>query len=202
MKIFRNTNYLGVHAESTLWKLFVDAIKAYRERTEALAKSPVGETSIKQDLLAIIELLKPLGPVPGDLGFAKEEISTIHGLLANPQPKPLEVRFMFIVKDDHEPVNFSLKLGTVTDAEGNTIPDAQLDAAVESSDSSVVAVSFDPATKAGSVSFGSPGVASVTAQITSGGRLLGSGAADFTVTVGDPAAISAVDLNFEGLTEA
>lgn len=94
------------------------------------------------------------------------------------------------------------KLGDVTDAEGNAIPDAQVDIAVESSDPNVVAVSFDGASKSGSVSFGSPGVASLTAKVSSGGNLLGSGAADFTVTVGDPAAISSVGLNFDGLTEA
>lgn len=151
-------------------------------------------------------LTNALAPI-ANLGFIKDELETIHRLvseLTSPpsQPKPLEVRFMFIVKDDHEAVNFSLKLGTVTDAEGNTIPDAQLDAVVESSDPSVVAVSFDSGSKTGSVSFGNPGVASITAQVKSGDTLLGSGAADFTVTVGDPAAISSVGLNFEGLTEA
>lgn len=121
--------------------------------------------------------------------------------LPQPQPKQLEVRFMFIVKDDHEPVNFSLVLGDVTDAEGNSIPDAKVDVEVLSSDESVLALSFDAATKSGTVSFGNPGVASLTASVSSGGKLLGSGAADFTVTVGDPAAISSVALNFDGLTE-
>jgi hypothetical protein len=116
--------------------------------------------------------------------------------------KPLEVKFMFVVKDDQPSVNFSLVLGDVTDAEGHTIPDAQIDLEVESSDKTVVSVSFDPASRSGNVSFGAPGVASVTAKVSSGGNLLGSGAADFTVTVGDPAAISSVGLAFEGLTEA
>lgn len=115
--------------------------------------------------------------------------------------KPLEVKFMFVVKDDNPAVNFSLVLGDVTDAEGNKIPDAQVDVDVVSSDETVLAVTFDKAAKIGSVSFGNPGVASITASVSSGGKLLGSGAADFTVTVGDPAAISNVALNFEGLTE-
>jgi hypothetical protein len=52
------------------------------------------------------------------------------------------------------------------------------------------------------VSFGSPGVASVTATVTNvKGDILGSGAADFTVTTGDPAAVSDVKLAFGGLTE-
>lgn len=121
--------------------------------------------------------------------------------LPAPPVKPLEVRFMFVVKDDNPAVNFSLTVGDVTDAEGNAIADAQLDLAVESSDPNVVAVSFDAANKSGNVSFGSPGVASVTATVSSGGKLLGSGAADFTVTVGDPAAVSNVALSFDGLTE-
>lgn len=122
--------------------------------------------------------------------------------LPAPPDKFLEVRFMFVVKDDNPAVNFSLVLGNVTDAEGNAIADAQLDVAVESSDPNVVAVSFDAASKSGNVSFGSPGVASVTASVSTGGKLLGTGAADFTVTVGDPAAISSVALNFDGLTES
>ena len=119
-----------------------------------------------------------------------------------PQPKRLEVRFMFVVKDDHEPVNFSLSLGDVTDAEGNVITDADLDVAVESSDANVLSVEFSAFERRGTVSFGSPGVASLTATVKSGDKLLGSGAADFTVTVGDPAAISSVGLSFDGLTEA
>ena len=73
---------------------------------------------------------------------------------------------------------------------------------VESSDESVVAVEFDEATKSGSVSFGAPGVASVTATVTNAkGDILGSGAADFTVTTGDPAAVSDVKIAFSGITE-
>jgi hypothetical protein len=121
--------------------------------------------------------------------------------LPAPPVKPLEVRFMFIVKDDNPAVNFSLVLGDVTDAEGNKVPDAQLDVAVESSNPDAVTVSFDSASKSGSVSFGNPGVASVTATASNNGKILGSGAADFTVTVGDPAAITSVALNFDGLTE-
>lgn len=119
-----------------------------------------------------------------------------------PRPKQVEVRFMFVVKDDHEPVNFSLTLGDVTDAEGNVIQDANLEVAVESSDTSVLSVDFNAFDRKGVVSFGSPGVASLTAKVTSGDKILGSGAADFTVTVGDPAAISNVALAFDGLTEA
>jgi len=97
----------GIRHEGSLWELLTEFLQAYKERTEALkGQPPIGETSIKQDVLAIIEMLKPLGPVPGDLGFAREEISTIHGLLANPpQPEPftpfrIEVESGFIETGD------------------------------------------------------------------------------------------------------
>lgn len=110
---------------------------------------------------------------------------------------------MFKVADDRQSESFSIAIGGVTDAEGQPIADTSgLDVAVESSDENVVSVSFDAASKSGSVSFGSPGVASVTATVTNkNGDILGSGAADFTVTTGDPAAVSDVKLEFTGLTE-
>jgi hypothetical protein len=119
------------------------------------------------------------------------------------QPKPLEVKFVFKVADDHQEEPFSIAIGSVTDAEGQPIPDASgLSVTVESSDENVVSVTFDETTKSGSVSFGAPGVASVTATVTNKkGDILGSGAADFTVTTGDPAAVSDVRLAFSGLTE-
>ena len=147
---------------------------------------------------AIIQMLSPIA----DLPFIREELSTIHGLLTNPpQSKPLEVKFMFVVKDDETDKNFSVVTGDVTDAEGNVIPEASVDLEVASTDDAVVGVTFDPSTKSGSVHFGNPGTATITAKASSGGKLLGSGAADFTVTVGDPAAISNVGLSFDGLTE-
>ena len=118
-----------------------------------------------------------------------------------PLPNPLEVKFMFVVKDDNADVNFAVVLGDVTDAEGNPIADAAVTVAVLSTDESVVSVTFDATAKTGSVHFGNPGTATVTATVSSGETLLGSGAADFTVTTGDPAAISSVALNFDGLTE-
>jgi hypothetical protein len=121
----------------------------------------------------------------------------------NLPPDKMEVRFVFKVADDHQSESFSIAIGGVTDAEGQPIADTSgLDVKVESSDENVVSVSFDPDSKSGSVSFGSPGVASVTATVTNKkGDILGSGAADFTVTTGDPAAISDVKLEFSGITE-
>lgn len=138
-----------------------------------------------------------------EAGFTKvaEAIAKLQPL-PQPQLKSLEVKFMFVVKDDHVPVNFSLVLGDVTDAEGNAIPDAQLNVTVESDNPAAVAVEFDAAARTGSVSFGSPGQANVVANVKTGDVLLGTGAAAFTVTVGDPAAITGVSLNFEGITES
>jgi hypothetical protein len=123
--------------------------------------------------------------------------------LPQPQPEPLEVKFVFKVADDHQSEPFSIAIGAVTDAEGQPIPDTSgLSVKVESSDENVVAVSFDEGSNSGSVSFGSPGVASMTATVTNKkGDILGSGAADFTVTTGDPAAVSDVKISFGGLTE-
>lgn len=136
-------------------------------------------------------------------GFASvvEAIANIQPL-PPPQPKLLEVTMDFVVKDDHADVPFSLSLGAVTDAEGNVIPDAQVDTSVESDNPAAVSVTYDPATKSGVASFGSPGSATVRANVNSAGVLLGTGTAGFTVTTGDPAAIAGVDLAFEGLEEA
>lgn len=110
---------------------------------------------------------------------------------------------MFKVADDNQAESFSINIGGVTDAEGHPIADVSgLSVAVESSDPEVVEVSFDAASKSGTLSFGAPGVASVTASVTNAkGEILGSGAADFTITTGDPAAISDVSLTIPGLTE-
>lgn len=152
---------------------------------------------------AIINMLRAQAGVAAQVDLIKEEVSLIHGLLVNPQPKSLEVKFVFKVADDHQDESFSISISGVTDAEGQPIADSSgLGVKVESSDESVVAVTFDEAGKSGSVSFGSPGVASVTATVTNAkGDILGSGAADFTVTTGDPAVVSDVKLAFNGLTE-
>jgi hypothetical protein len=138
-------------------------------------------------------------------GFASvvEAIAKLQIPLPPPQPKQTEVRFVFKVADDHQSESFSISIGGVTDAEGQTISDPSgLSVKVASSDESILAVSFDEASKSGSVSFGSPGVASLTATVSNAkGDILGSGAADFTVTTGDPAAVSDVKIGFSGLTE-
>jgi len=119
------------------------------------------------------------------------------------QPKPLEVRFVFKVANDHQDEPFSISIGTVTDAEGEPLPDTKgLTVAVTSSDDAVVSANFDPATNSGVAHFGKSGVASLNASVTNAkGEILGSGAADFTVTTGDPAAVSDVKIAFGGITE-
>jgi hypothetical protein len=136
------------------------------------------------------------------LGVVADAIAQIQPL-PQPQPKPqVEVKFVYTVKDDNADVNFAVAVGGVTDAEGNPIADAgAVTVAVLSTDESVVAVTFDATAKTGSVHFGNPGTATVTATVSNGETLLGSGAADFTVTTGDPAKVSSVDLSFDGLTQ-
>lgn len=110
--------------------------------------------------------------------------------------------FMYIVKDDNPDVNYSISLGEVKDAEGNVISDAQVSVEVESDNPAAVAVAPAEDGRSGSLSFGSPGQATITANVKDGsGNLLGAGAASFTVTTGDPASISGVSLQIEGLTE-
>lgn len=117
------------------------------------------------------------------------------------QPKG-DLKIMYIVKDDNPPVGYTLTVGDVTDAEGNAIPDAQLSVEVVSDNPASVAVTSDADAKTGSISFGSPGDAAITASVKSGDKVLGVVGAQFHVTTGDPAAISGGSIAFEGLTEA
>lgn len=123
--------------------------------------------------------------------------------LPPPQPHPLEVTFVFKVANDHQDEPYSISIGGVTDAEGEPLPDTKgLTVEVTSSDESVVAANFDPSTNSGVAHFGRSGVASLNASVKNAkGDILGSGAADFTVTTGDPAAVSDVKISFSGITE-
>lgn len=107
--------------------------------------------------------------------------------------------FMFIVKADNPAVGYSLSY-SVTDSEGNALPNEETTAEVTSTDEAVVSVD----SASGQISFGSPGVASVNVQVkdADNGNLLGSFGALFTVTAGDPAAIAGGSIAFDGLTEA
>ena len=135
-------------------------------------------------------------------GFALVAEALTKTTLPPPQPQ-MEVKFVFKVANDHQDESFSISIGGVTDAEGEPLGDTKgLTVAVTSSDDSVVSASFDPATNSGVAHFGKSGVASLSASVTNAkGDILGSGAADFTVTTSDPAAVSDVKMAFGGLTE-
>ncbi len=112
-----------------------------------------------------------------------------------------EIKMNYIVKDDNPDVGFAVTVGDVTDAEGQVIPDAQLSFEVASSDENVLAVTANADGKSGTVHFGAPGVAAFSVQVKdANGTVLGSGGDNFTVTTGDPAAISGVSTSFDGLT--
>ena len=113
--------------------------------------------------------------------------------------------FIYIVKDDNPDVGYQVQGIVVTDAEGNTIPDATYDIAVISDNPDAVTVipdANDP-TK-GTIHFGNPGAANINVQVTlSDGVVIPAAiGAQFTVTLGDPAAISGGTIAFEGLTES
>lgn len=111
---------------------------------------------------------------------------------------------MFIVRADNPAVAYQITEPQVTDSEGNLISGEDLSYEVTSTDSAVVAVEQDAENELrGLVSFGGPGLASINAVVKdSTGDILGSFGAQFTVTVGDPAAIVGGSIAFEGLEEA
>lgn len=123
--------------------------------------------------------------------------------LPPPQPQQLEVLMSFIVKADLPDVGYTLTLGEVTDSEGHVIPDAKLSIEISSDNPASVEVTPVEDGRTGNVHFGSPGNATITANVRDEqGDLLGTGVAGFVVTTGDPAAITGVALAFDGLTEA
>lgn len=110
---------------------------------------------------------------------------------------------MYIVKDDNPDVGFVLNLGTVTDSEGHEVPSDSLMVTVESDNPDAVDVTMGDDDRSGSISFGAPGLANLNVSVeTASGKLVGSFGAQFTVTVGDPSAISGGSISFDGLTEA
>ena len=137
------------------------------------------------------------------LAAVAAEIAKLQTPEPPPAQKPLEVTFVFKVANDHQDEPYSISIGGVTDAEGEALPDATgLTVEVTSSNEGVVAPNFDPTTNSGVAHFGTSGVASLNAVVKNAkGDILGSGAADFTVTTGDPAAVSDVKISFGGLTE-
>jgi len=113
------------------------------------------------------------------------------------------LQLMFIVKDDHLDVPYTIAPAEALDAEGNVIADADLIYAVTSDNPAVVEVTPNPEdAKNGNVRFGSPGLANINVTVSFGETLLGSFGAQFTVTTGDPASISGGSISFDGLTES
>jgi hypothetical protein len=165
------------------------------------------QNAIREAAADVVEELRKAS-TPPDLTELLVVLNRIAAAIENTQqPAPPAklggIKFVFKVQNNHPAESFSLNISGVTDAEGEPIADPSgLISTVESSDPSVVGVTFDPATKSGEISFGTSGVASVTASVSNAaGEILGSGAADFTVTTGDPAAVSDVSLSFPNLTE-
>lgn len=113
------------------------------------------------------------------------------------------VKIMYIVKDDNPNVSYAIEVGEVKDSEGTVIADAQLSVEVASDNPAAVAITPGDSPKTGTLSFGSPGNATVIATVKDGaGNVLGTGSAAFLVTTGDPKSIAGVSLKFDGLTEA
>lgn len=117
---------------------------------------------------------------------------------------------MFIVKADHPAVAYTIAPPTVTDSEGNPVPADALTYLVDSSNTEAVTVIPDEAGDPlkGMVSFGrpnpdgTPSTAAVTVLVSdTGGNLLGSFGAQFTIPAGDPVGIVGGSIAFEGLTE-
>jgi hypothetical protein len=147
------------------------------------------------------------------------ELKVVHEVNVNiPQPFIVQLKminegqlhmeggqFMYIVKDDNPDVGYTVVPGVVKDSEGNVIPDAKINVEVSSDNSDAVALTpTDPANPlVGVAHFGNPGVANinVVAKLDDG-TILGSFGAQFTVTLGNPAAIAGGTISFEGLTEA
>lgn len=108
----------------------------------------------------------------------------------------------YAVKDTNPDVGFSLVIEGVTDPEGNIITDPQgLTTEVVSTDETVLGFLPGADDKHGTVHFGAPGAASLQYSVKdANGVVLGSGSDGFTVTTGDPSAITGIQATFDGLT--
>ena len=130
-------------------------------------------------------------------------INPLTVILKEEKPKLQGGDIVYIVKDNNPDVLYLINPGQVTDAEGNVIEGATLTFSPVSSDPNVVALTPDPENPLrGIAHFGAPGTANinVTAALADG-TIVGSFGSQFTVTVGDPAAMSGGSIAFEGLTE-
>ncbi len=114
-----------------------------------------------------------------------------------------EGKFMYIVKTDNPDVAYSISAAQVTDSEGNQVPETALSYEVTSDNPDVVSITPNPDDAlSGSIHFGNPGQANINVNVLFGSQILGAFGAQFTTTVGDPAAITGGGISFAGLTEA
>lgn len=112
-------------------------------------------------------------------------------------------KIMFVVEADHADTRYAIAPASAVDSEGNAIPDADLIYEIVSDNPAAVEITPDTDNVlAGNVHFGAPGLANVNATVKFGEVLLGSFGAQFTITAGDPAAITGGGITFEGLSES
>lgn len=79
-----------IEKEGSFYYLLNAFLGAYNRRTDMLAKAPIGDTSIAQKLdtilknqAAILDGQQSLAIAVADVPFMKEEVSTIHGIVAS-----------------------------------------------------------------------------------------------------------------------
>lgn len=112
-------------------------------------------------------------------------------------------RIVYIVPDSQPPVNYAITGVSATDAKGQPVADAALTYVAASTDDAILTVTPDPTDQTkGTVTFGNEGLATLNITVEdSAGTVLGSLAANFTVTAGPVSAISGGAVAFDGLTE-
>ena len=118
-------------------------------------------------------------------------------------------KFMYIVKADIQDVAYSVGGFTVLDSEGSVVPNAELDIVVTSDNPGAVQLTPDPDDQTKGIAHfgapntdGSPALSNITVAVNlKDGTMIGSFGAQFTVTPGDPAAISGGSIAFNGLAE-
>ena len=154
------------------------------------------------------------GPQKIEVDLGAPTITLIHKfdnpLIVEMQERPIKTislkgGIMFIVQDNHPDVAYTLEGMVVVDEEGQIVPGATVTPKVISDNPDVVALTPDPADPAkGMAHFGAPGAANINVVgiLADGTELPAPIGAQFTVTVGDPKAITGGTLKFEGLEEA
>jgi hypothetical protein len=112
-----------------------------------------------------------------------------------------EIKMNYVVKNDNPDVGLTIDIGEVTDAEGEVLSDDSVTVEVTSSNPGVVQVGEPDEDGLRNVHFGTSGQAAVVVNAKGpNGEILATGGDNFTVTPGDPAAVSGISTSFEGLT--